>query len=58
MLGCTDSFSVETTAIAAQTVIVGITPDAFTNVIEGAGGGSIVGDIFDYGQLESDSNGE
>lgn len=58
MLGCTDGFSAETSAIAAQTVIVGLTPDAFTNVIEGAGGGSIVGDIFDYGQLESDSNGE
>ena len=58
MLGCTDSFSVETNTIAAQTVIVGATPDAFTNVIEGAGGGSIVGDIFDYGYVEYDSNGE
>lgn len=58
MLGCTDGFSTSTTAIAAQTVIVGLTPDAFTNVIEGAGGGSIVGDIFDYGYVEYDSNGE
>jgi len=58
MLGCTDSFSVSTTAIAAQTVIVGITPEAFTNVIEGAMGGSTVGDIFDYGYIEYDSNGE
>ena len=57
MLGCIDSFSVTTTAIAAQTVIVGLTPDAFTNVIEGANG-SVVGDIFDYGYVEYDSNGE
>lgn len=58
MLGCTDSFSVSTTAIAAQTVIVGLTPDAYTNVIEGAAGSSIVGDIFDYGFVEYDTNGE
>lgn len=58
MLGCTDGFSAKTTAIAAQTVIVGLTPDAYTNVIEGATGGSIVGDIFDYGYVEYDSNGE
>lgn len=58
MLGCTEPFSVSTTAIAAQTVIVGLTPDAFTNVIEGGGTGSIVGDIFDYGYVEYDSNGE
>ena len=58
MLECSDTFSVETSVIAAETVIVGITPDAFTNVIEGAGTSSIVGDIFDYGHLEADSNGE
>ncbi len=58
MLGCTETFSVETNTIAAQTVIVGLTPDAFTNVIEGAGTGSIVGDIFDYGYVDYDSNGE
>lgn len=58
MLGCTDGFSVSTTAIAAQTVIVGLTPDAYTNVIEGTGSGAIVGDIFDYGYVEYDSNGE
>lgn len=58
MLGCTEGFSVSTTAIAAQTVIVGVTPDAFTNVIEGTMGGSTVGDIFDYGYIEYDSNGE
>lgn len=57
MIGCSDSFSVETSAIAAETVIVGVTPDAFTNVIEGMGG-SVVGDIFDYGHMEYDSNGE
>jgi len=58
MLGCTETFSVETNTIAAQTVIVGLTPDAFTNVIEGTGGGAIVGDIFDYGYVDYDSNGE
>jgi len=56
MTGYTNSFSVETSTIAAQTVIVGITPDAYTNVIEG-GGSSVVGDIFDYG-AQTDSNGE
>ena len=34
MLGCTDGFSVSTTALAAQTVIAGQVPDSFTNVIE------------------------
>lgn len=44
-------YSTETTVIAAQTVLVGITPDAYTNVIEAHndGEGGIVGDIFDYG---------
>ena len=56
MTGYTNSFSVETSTIAAQTVIVGITTDAYTNVIEG-GGSSVVGDIFDYG-AQTDSNGE
>lgn len=58
MTGYTAGFSAETSAIVAQTVIVGLTPEAFTNVIEGSGGGSIVGDIFDYGYVEYDSNGE
>lgn len=56
MTGYTESFSVETSTIAAQTVIVGITPDAYTNVIEGVAS-SVVGDIFDYG-AQIDSNGE
>lgn len=34
MMGCTDGFSVSTTALAAQTVIAGEVPDSFTNVIE------------------------
>ncbi len=46
-------FSTETTIIAAQTVLVGLTPDAYTNVLEnynGADGESrTVDDIFDFG---------
>ena len=34
MMGCTEGFSVSTTALAAQTVIAGTVPDSFTNVIE------------------------
>ena len=34
MIGYTKGINVKTSAIAAQTVIVGKTPDAFTNVIE------------------------
>ena len=47
----TSGFSCETKVIAAQTVLVGVTPDAYTNVIENyAGEGSgTVGNIFDYG---------
>lgn len=41
------SFKVETSVIAAQTVIVGISPDAYTNVIEG--GSDATEDIFDFG---------
>ena len=41
------SFSQNTNYIAAETVIVGIVPDAFTNVIEG-NPQEIVSDIFDY----------
>lgn len=51
MLGCTESFSVNTSTIAAQTVIVGEVPGAFTQVIEGEDG-DVVSDIFDYGVLE------
>lgn len=41
------SFSQDTNYIAAETVIVGMVPDAFTNVIE-ANPEEIVSDIFDY----------
>lgn len=34
MLGFTEGFSVSTTEIAAQTLIVGAVPDTFTNVVE------------------------
>lgn len=47
----TGGFSKETSVIAAQTVLVGVTPEAYTNVIEnysGEGTGT-VGNIFDYG---------
>lgn len=46
----TGSISTETTAIAAQTVIVGATPDAFTNVIEDINDNT-AGLINDYGAL-------
>lgn len=43
-------FSGETSVIAAQTVLVGVSPDAYTNVIENYNKGEdgLVGDIFDY----------
>ncbi len=41
------AFSAETSVIAAQTVIVGMTPDAYTNVIEA--GSDATQDIFDFG---------
>ncbi len=47
MLGCTEGFSVSTKAIAAQTVIVGNVPDAYTEVIEGVGS-DFASDIFDF----------
>lgn len=37
MAGASDTFTVETSALVAETVIVGATPDAFTEVIESAG---------------------
>lgn len=46
----TGGVSTETTAIAAQTVIVGATPDAFTNVIEDFNDNTS-GLINDYGAL-------
>lgn len=48
MLGCTESFSVDTSSIAAQTVIVGRIPDAYTEVIEGVDS-DFASDIFDFG---------
>ncbi len=47
---CKTPFSTETSIIAAQTVLVGVTPDAYTNVIENYNRGEdgLVGDIFDY----------
>lgn len=47
----TGGFSTETSIIAAQTVLVGVTPDAYTNVQEtyNEQGMGSVGDIFDYG---------
>lgn len=46
----TGGISTQTTAIAAQTVIVGATPDAFTNVIEDVDDNT-AGLINDYGAL-------
>ena len=46
-------FSSETSIIAAQTVLVGLTPEAYTNVLENYGEGAdesrTVDDIFDFG---------
>lgn len=52
MLGCTESFWVDTSSIAAQTVIVGEVPDAYTEVIEGVDS-DFASDIFDFGAEES-----
>lgn len=46
-------FSTVTSAIAAQSVIVGDVPGAYTNVIEQAGS-DIADDIFNYAELEID----
>ena len=50
MLGCTDSFSVSTTAIAAQTVIAGSVPNSFTNVIEQPNN-DLADEVFNFGDL-------
>lgn len=44
-------FTAKTSVIAAQTVLVGVTPDAYTNVQEVYSGeeNGVVGAIFDYG---------
>ena len=51
MIGFTEGFSVHTSAIAAQTVIVGVVPDSFTNVIERPGD-DIADEIFNYSVLD------
>lgn len=48
MSGISDSFTASTNAVIAETVIVGITPDAFTQVI-GSGESDIADDISNYG---------
>lgn len=48
MIGASENFSVSTAAIAAQTVIVGSAPDAFTEVIE-TPDDKTAGIINDYG---------
>ena len=51
MLGCSESFSVGTSVIAAQTVIVGATPDTFTNVEEYPNN-DIADELFNFADLE------
>ena len=51
ILGNTENFSVSTTEIAAQTVIVGVTPDTFTSVVE-TPTDDIADEIFNYAVLE------
>lgn len=50
MMGCTDGFSVSTTALAAQTVIAGQVPDSFTNVIEQPNN-DLADEVFNFGGL-------
>lgn len=50
MKGATDSFSVKTSVPVAETVIVGMTPDAFTQVFE-SGFSDTAGLINDYGAV-------
>lgn len=51
MMGCTDGFTVSTTALAAQTVIAGEVPDSFTNVVESENS-DIADEIFNYADLD------
>ena len=53
LAGAKDTFSVETSALLAETVIVGITPDAFTEVNEGVNG-NLADIISNYGAEKSD----
>lgn len=50
MMGCTESFSVSTTALVAQTVIAGAVPDSFTNVIEQPNN-DLADEVFNFGGL-------
>ncbi len=50
MMGCTESFKVSTTALAAQTVITGEVPDSFTNVIEQPNN-DLADEVFNFGGL-------
>ncbi len=50
MMGCTEGFSVSTTALAAQTVISGVVPDSFTNVIEQPNN-DLADEVFNFGNL-------
>ena len=50
MMGCTDGFSVSTTALAAQTVIAGAVPDSYTNVIEYPEN-DLADEIFNFGEV-------
>ncbi len=50
MMGCTEGFSVSTTALAAQTVIAGVVPDSFTNVIEQPNN-DLADEVFNFGGL-------
>ena len=50
MMGCTESFKVSTTALAAQTVISGKVPDSFTNVIEQPNN-DLADEVFNFGGL-------
>lgn len=49
--GGSDTFCVKTNVLAAQTVIVGQTPDSFTNVTENPGD-DIADDIFNFADLD------
>lgn len=49
--GGSDTFSVKTNVLAAQTVIVGQTPESFTNVTENPGD-DIADDIFNFADLD------
>lgn len=51
IVGAADNFSVSTTAIAAQTIIIGATPDTFTNVDEYPGN-DVADELFNFADLE------